>query len=169
MIIPAFLAHLKRHGEYPVPFVMLWVDGKPDFRAVDVEKLIECFEGRLCGICGRRLGELAFFIGGDACKRSHLFQDPAMHPGCAWFAASVCPFLNGERRSYSPRPLPRAEGVVVGERPGFVPENNWMLKTRTRKIQMHRLADGNVCFRAPGLWLATLAISQNKRPRYENL
>jgi hypothetical protein len=83
-----------------------------------------------------------------------------MHRDCAWFAASVCPFLSGERRQYSSRPLPKAAGMFLNERPMHVPENNWMLKTRTKKIQMHRLADGNVCFRAPGLWLGFLPIPQ---------
>jgi hypothetical protein len=30
--IPSFLSHLKQYGDYPVPFVQMWIDGKPDFR-----------------------------------------------------------------------------------------------------------------------------------------
>jgi hypothetical protein len=34
-MIPAFLSHLKIYSGYPVPFTQVWIDGKPDFRAVD--------------------------------------------------------------------------------------------------------------------------------------
>jgi hypothetical protein len=28
--IPAFLSHLKTYNGYPVPFVQMYIDGKPD-------------------------------------------------------------------------------------------------------------------------------------------
>ena len=76
--IPEFLAHLKIYGGYPVPFTQLWASDKPDFRAVDLEHCARCLRDRLCAICGRRLGEYCYFIGGPLSKKNRLFVDPAM-------------------------------------------------------------------------------------------
>jgi hypothetical protein len=43
ILIPKFLEHLERHSGFPVPFVMLWVDGRPDFRAVDSALVLRCW------------------------------------------------------------------------------------------------------------------------------
>jgi hypothetical protein len=45
-MIPEFLSHLKTYGGYPVPFTQLWIDGKPDFRAVDPTKTTAMLIGR---------------------------------------------------------------------------------------------------------------------------
>jgi hypothetical protein len=73
--IPKFLSRLKTYGGYPVPFVQLWIDGKPDFRVIDPEKVARCVNEKLYAICGVRLGEFCYFIGGDLCKQNHLFTD----------------------------------------------------------------------------------------------
>lgn len=44
--IPSFLSHLKTYGDYPVPFVQIWIDGTPDFRVIDPER-VEAEQG--CG------------------------------------------------------------------------------------------------------------------------
>jgi len=75
--IPKFLSHLKTYGGYPVPFVQMWIDGKPDFRVIDPEKVARCVNEKLCAICGVRLGEFSFFIGGDLCQANHLTIDGA--------------------------------------------------------------------------------------------
>jgi len=140
-----------------VPFVMLWVDGKPDFRAVDSEKIMECYKSKLCGICGRRLGEFSYFIGGDGCKRNHVFLDPAMHRECAEFSAIVCPFLSGQREGYSERPIPKKNDIVIATRPAWVPENKYILKSRTKWTEMRPEAGGGVAFKA-GMWLGAVSI-----------
>jgi hypothetical protein len=55
--IPDFLSHLKTFNGYPVPFVQMWIDGKPDFRVIDPYRVDECAEQKLCAICGRKLGQ----------------------------------------------------------------------------------------------------------------
>jgi hypothetical protein len=76
MEISKFLSHLKTHNGYPVPFTQVWIDGKPDFRAVDPAKTMRCVQEKLCAICGRRLGEKSRFIGGPLSKNNRLFTDP---------------------------------------------------------------------------------------------
>jgi len=104
--IPKFLSHLKTYGGYPVPFVQMWIDGKPDFRVIDPVKTTRCVNEKLCAICGVKLGEFCYFIGGDLCKQNHLFTDPAMH---AWtvrgvFYTSLRVLVGQERRRKNPRP-----------------------------------------------------------------
>ncbi len=70
--IPEFLAHLKTYGGYPVPFTQLWASGMPDFRAADMEHCARCLRDKLCAICGRRLGEYCYFIGGPSNAQSSL-------------------------------------------------------------------------------------------------
>lgn len=156
MDIPKFLEHLPRHGEYPVPFVMMWIDGKPDFRTVDREKIIECYVKKLCGICGHRLGEFSYFIGGDASKENHAFLDPPMHEACAEFASTICPFLIGER-GYSERKPPQIEGGIVSSRPPEISEGEWILKARTKQTRMAREPSTGVAFVA-GRWLKCVRI-----------
>ncbi len=71
--IPEFLAHLKTYGGYPIPFTQLWAYGKPDFRAADMEHCARSLRDKLCSICGRRLGEYCYFIGGPLSKKNRLF------------------------------------------------------------------------------------------------
>src|SRR5260370_33460886 len=71
--IPEFLAHLKTYRGYPVPFTQLWASGMPDFRAADMEHCARCLRDKLCAICGRRLGEYCYFIGGRLSKKKRLF------------------------------------------------------------------------------------------------
>ena len=52
------------HRGFPVPYFVVWIDGKPDFRLVMPGRLGECFKNKICWICGEPLGRfLAFAIG----------------------------------------------------------------------------------------------------------
>jgi hypothetical protein len=104
-MIPDFLSHLKTFNGLPVPFTQVWIDGKPDFRAVDPAKTMQCVQEKLCAICGRRLGKKSCFIGGPLSKNNRLFTDPPMHRQCAEVAAHTCPFVSGKKLDYSDRPL----------------------------------------------------------------
>src|SRR5258707_8898643 len=105
MDIPDFLSHLPTYGEYPVPFIVKYVDGKPDFRVVDMEIWDRCVNEKLCEICGRKLGEISFIVGGPVTGQNYLFFDPPMHEACARFAAKVCPYVSGKDRKFSDRPV----------------------------------------------------------------
>src|SRR5258706_4067349 len=93
--IPEFLAHLKTYGGYPVPFTQLCATGTPDFRAVDLEHCARCLRDKLCAICGRRLGEYCYFIGGALAKKKRLFVEPAVHKPCAEIVSHTCPTVSG--------------------------------------------------------------------------
>ncbi len=84
--IPTYLSHLPIYQGWPVPFTQAWFDGKPDFRTVDPQKTVRCVTEKLCAICGRRLGDKSYFIGGPLSKANRVFTDPPMHKRCAEFA-----------------------------------------------------------------------------------
>jgi hypothetical protein len=134
--IPQFLSHLKTHGGYPVPFVQMWIDGKPDFRVVDPVKTTRCVHEQLCAICGFKLRELCYFIGGDLCKQNHLFTDPGMHEQCAEFSTRACAFLSGKKPKYSDRSvsenLARVEQMAASVRPKHI----YIFETRTKKCKL---------------------------------
>lgn len=67
---PKFMEHLPidKRG-YPVPWFVRWIDGEPEFRAMNPHKFHRAIEDKLCWICGGKLfGEQVFCIG--QCARS---------------------------------------------------------------------------------------------------
>lgn len=159
--IPKYLSHLKTYAGYPVPSFQMWFDGKPDFRVIDPVKVSECVQETLCAICGVRLGEFCYFIGGDLCKENHLFSDPAMHEQCAEFSTAACAFLSGRKSDYSDRPVDesvvRIEHMAVAVRP----KNMYIFKTRTKKFRFVKVNDS--LFIQAGPWLRVTEILQTSR------
>jgi hypothetical protein len=147
--IPSFLSHLKQYGEYPVPFVQMWIDGKPDFRVIDPVKVVECMEQKLCAICGVKLGEFCWFIGGESCKHNKLFLDAPMHEQCAVFASKTCPFVSGKREEYSTRPLDTSK-VRTEKWVSTQPTKMFLFKSRTKQVKHARNGD-TLMFKA-GVW-----------------
>jgi hypothetical protein len=105
-----FLAKLKTFAGLPVPFVTKWIGGKPDFRLTDPDNWVKCIKEKLCGVCGGKLGDWCYYIGGDKTFVNGYFADPGMHEPCARESMRLCPFLNGTRRGYRQTGLP--EGLV---------------------------------------------------------
>ena len=109
VVLPARLAVRPKSGQgYPIPFVAIEDDGsgKPDFRILNVERQMLCFDRQLCGICGQKLDYWCSLIGGELCEVNKVFVDPAMHEECALYAIQVCPFLRRDHSRYSHRPVP---------------------------------------------------------------
>jgi hypothetical protein len=81
---------------YPIPFVVL-IDraGLPQFTINDARKVEQCRRKHLCGLCGKRMDDGFWFVGGARCfTHPHgAFVDPPNHYECAEYALRVCPFL----------------------------------------------------------------------------
>jgi hypothetical protein len=148
--IPQFLAHLKTYGGYPIPFTQLCHVGTPDFRAVDSEHCARCLRDKLCAICGRRLGEYCYFIGGPLAKKNRLFVGPAMHKQCAEFASQTCPFLSGQKLEYSNRAAEHEDALLTKTPMAPRPDMMLIMRTYTKKIRAVT-ADGKVMIQA-GQW-----------------
>jgi len=154
--IPKFLSHLKQYGGYPVPFVQMWIDGKPDFRVIDPEKSTQCVNDKLCAICGIHLGEFCWFIGGSLCKQTHLFADAPMHEHCAEFASRTCPFVSGRKEEYSKRPVDESVTTIVEMASSVRPEKMFIFKTRTKTIREVSVNDAT--FIQAGTWQKVMEI-----------
>jgi len=80
---------------YPIPYLMMDTQIH-----IDMEKQAECMLKRLCMICGKRLDNKKWFIGGHAAAKNRLFSDLAMHEECARYSLRVCPFLSNSDMKY---------------------------------------------------------------------
>jgi hypothetical protein len=153
--IPDFLTHLPVYNGLPVPFTQAVIEGVPDFRAMDFEKILLCVEQRLCAICGHRLGEYCYFIGGPESRKNHLFTDPATHLKCADFATRICPFVSG-RTDYSSRPIDETKLAIETRVSDVRPHTMYMLRARTKSIHIVK-AGGAFAIQA-GPWVGERVI-----------
>jgi hypothetical protein len=78
---------------YPVPWFVLWIDGKPDFRVIDTPKFHRALKYGNCWLCGEPVGALKTFVIGPMCAVSRTTSEPPCHHDCAVFAATACPFM----------------------------------------------------------------------------
>jgi hypothetical protein len=78
---------------YPVPWFVAWLDGKPEFRAMDAAKWTRAVRERRCWVCGDPLGAYLTFVVGPMCGINRTTAEPPCHRECAVWSAKNCPFL----------------------------------------------------------------------------
>ncbi len=92
----------KEHygDEYPVPYIISWMDGKPDFTLMGDSRVRECNAKNWCSVCGRSLNvkKAIAYVGGPHTREdieggALWFADPPMHVKCAEFSMEYCPHL----------------------------------------------------------------------------
>lgn len=119
--IPARLRSLPVDRGYPVPWFVPFIDGKPEFRMGDPEKLLRAIKGRLCWVCGEQLGRYMAFVIGPMCSINRISAEPPCHKECAEFSAMACPFLIGKQPERREGDLPKAlpeVGLMIRRNPG---------------------------------------------------
>ncbi len=83
---------------YPVPFFVAYVNGKPEFRAMDPDKLRRCVKFKLCWVHGEQLGRFMTFVVGPMCGINRNSAEPPSHLECGRWSAVNCPFLSNAGR-----------------------------------------------------------------------
>lgn len=81
---------------YPIPWnVLRGIDGEPIFTVNDDRKHMEAILRALCPICGDRLGQWKWFVGGprSAFDPHGWYIDLPGHHECMTFALQTCPYL----------------------------------------------------------------------------
>jgi hypothetical protein len=124
---------------YPIPFFVDYIDGKPEFRAMDRSKFIACVKRNLCWVCGQPLGRYKCFAIGPMCAINRISSEPPSHVECAEWSAKACPFLSNPEMVRREHGLPedrRAAGVMVKRNPGVT-----LLWTVT-KIELRQVHNG---------------------------
>jgi hypothetical protein len=80
---------------YPVPWFVAWTDeGKPEFRAMDLEKFVRAIKEKRCWVCGDVMGVHVVFVAGPMCGINRTSSEPPCHLECARWSARNCPFLS---------------------------------------------------------------------------
>jgi hypothetical protein len=113
---------------YPVPWFVAWVDGKPEFRAMDTKKFIRALREKLCWVCGHRLGVNVCFVAGPMCGINRTNSEPPSHLDCARWSAVNCPFLS------KPRMVRREDDVM--DNAGFREKAAGLAITRNPGVAM---------------------------------
>ena len=106
----------------PVPWFVAWVDGKPEFRCMDHEKLVRAVKEKLCWVCGDKLGTHLVFVIGPMCSINRVSSEPPCHKDCAEYSAQVCPFLTKphmvRRENDMPEESREPGGFMIRRNPG---------------------------------------------------
>ncbi len=79
------------------PWFVAWINGKPEFRAMDPEKFVRAIKQKLCWVCGGKLGVNICFVAGPMCGINRTSSEPPSHYECALWSAKNCPFLSNPR------------------------------------------------------------------------
>ena len=79
---------------YVVPWFVDWIDGKPEFRAMDPAKWVRAIKEKRCWVCGEILGRWMTFVAGPMCGINRTSSEPPCHLECAQWSARNCPFLS---------------------------------------------------------------------------
>ena len=106
---------------FPVPYFVQYVNGKPDFRTMDGEKLAICVRHRRCWLCGQPLGKFMVFVAGAMCVVNKNSAEPPSHYECARYAAMACPFLTQPKMRRNEKDLPEHKepaGIMLRRNPG---------------------------------------------------
>lgn len=97
---------------YIVPWFVQLVDGEPDFRIMDGQKLMDAIRFKKCWICGDSMGKFGTFVVGPMCAVNRTSSEPPSHYACAEFAAKACPFLTRPEMIRRETGLPEETGVA---------------------------------------------------------
>jgi ribosomal protein L24E len=122
--MPAQIAELPvAPNGYPVPWFVQWVDGAPEFRAMDPKKLVLAIRERRCWVCGHGIppGPVTFVVG-PMCTVNAISAEPPCHHECAVYSARACPFLSKphmvRRENDLPLEVKDAPGLAIKRNPG---------------------------------------------------
>lgn len=116
---PKFMQHLPVFRGFPVPWFVDYVNGEPEFRAMDRRKFRAAIRDRLCWVCGNPLFVENVFVIGPMCSVNLISSEPPSHRECAIYSATTCPFLS------RPHMVRRKDGLIdVKHSPGIMHPRN---------------------------------------------
>lgn len=104
----------KNEGGYVIPWFVGYVDGKPDFRVIGPDKIVEATKFKLCWLCGEPMGVFKAFVIGPMCAVNLTSSEPPSHLDCGTYAAIVCPFLSNPDRPRRLNNLPEDKREPAG-------------------------------------------------------
>lgn len=121
LVLPERMSSLRISDEgYPVPWFVPWIDGKPEFRGMDGEKLGIAIRHKKCWLCGHDLGKYMVFTIGPMCAVNRVSSEPPSHRDCAQYAVRACPFLSQPKMRRNEKDMPEGDvaGIGIKRNPG---------------------------------------------------
>lgn len=119
---PRNIAKLPRNkAGYRVPWFVAWIDGEPDFRIIDTDKLRDAVRLTLCWICGQPRGVHGSYVAGPMCAVNRTSAEPPSHYDCALYSVRSCPFLTTPTMTRRARGIPEnhgTPGIMLTRNPG---------------------------------------------------
>jgi hypothetical protein len=94
--VPNKMQDLPTERGYPVSVIILHDEtGKAHFKINDSRKVDMCMYENLCTICGKKLDDDKWMIGGpvSAFHPGGVYVDAPVHKECGEYALKVCPYL----------------------------------------------------------------------------
>jgi hypothetical protein len=128
---------------FPVPWFVGHVDGKPDFRTMDGQKMAIAVRLKRCWMCGQPLGKFLTFAIGPMCIVNRNIAEPPSHLSCLEYSVKACPFLSQPRMRRNEKDLPEERhvaGIGLKRNPGVT-----ALWT-TLKYRVYRAPNGGALF-----------------------
>ena len=111
---------------YPIPWFVPMLEGKPEFRGGDAQKLARAVKERRCWVCGHHRGVYVAFVVGPMCGVNRISSEPPSHLACARWSARNCPFLSNPRQvrredevSNNAKLAEESAGVAIARNPGI--------------------------------------------------
>jgi hypothetical protein len=124
---------------YPIPWFVGLHNGVLDFRFMDGEKWRRAVQGKLCFLCGCRLGRYMTFVAGPMCGINRTSAEPPNHIDCAEYAVKACPFLTLPKAKRREAGMPEdrnVAGKMIERNPGVT-----MLYT-TKSYKVYNVENG---------------------------
>jgi hypothetical protein len=143
--LPSRLAQLPidQRG-FPVPWFVAWIDGKPDHRVMDGNKLGPALRFGKCWMCGEPLGARKSFCIGPMCCITRTIAEPPSHLECLQYAVRACPWMtrpHAKRREAGlPEDTSDPAGVMLKRNPGV----SCLWTTRAFRVERIAQASGGV-------------------------
>lgn len=149
--LPESMRHLRIDPvrQYPVPWFVPWIDGRPEFRMADGEKFSTALNQYRCWVCGRRHEpRTVTYLVGPMCGVNRVSAEPPSHLECARYSARNCPFLS------KPQMVRRGHEEIAakGSCPGVMIERNpgvTLLWTAEPPVRTFSDGRGGVLLRLP--------------------
>lgn len=107
---------------FPVPWFVPYVNGKPDFRCMDSEKMVSAIRYKRCWMCGQPLGKHMTFAIGPMCMVNRNISEPPSHLACVQYGVKACPFLTQPKMRRNEKGMPQGghiAGIGIMDNPGL--------------------------------------------------
>jgi len=136
--VPARLAGRPRdRHQRLVPYFVAYVDGRPDHRIADQDRLRDAVRFNACFLCGDTLGAYQTFVIGVMCTINRISAEPPAHKDCAEYTVKVCPFLTHpamRRRPDLPEGTVAPDGKMDPRNPGVCA--TWTVRSWSKRPEM---------------------------------